>query len=123
MTYKRQNKIHMKKNILVGISFVLYSFVLTAQATLSNYAGSWKMIPVNLNHPFSKITISSSTNTLTLKFKKGTTKSSTARLNPSTNRMETFIDNKGYYLLLGAQFNTMSLFELDTNNKIGDFVK
>ena len=76
-----------------------------------------------MNHPFSKITISSSTNTITLKFKKATAKSSTARINPSTNRMETYIDNKGYYLVLGAQPNAMSLFEIETNNKIGDYIK
>jgi hypothetical protein len=117
------NNKSMKKNILLSISFVFCTFILTAQATLTSYDGSWKMTPTNANHPFSKITIASTTNTLTLKFKKSTAKSSTARINPSTNRMETYIDNKGYYIVLGAQPNAMSLFEIETNNKIGDYIK
>jgi hypothetical protein len=113
----------MKKNILLSISFVICSFVLTAQATLTSYDGTWKMTPVNSNHPLSKITIESNTNTLTLKFKKASAKSATARLNPSTNRMESYVDNKGYYLMLGSQPNTMSLFEIATNTKVGDYIK
>ena len=113
----------MKKTIFISILFVVCSFAIHAQATLSNYAGSWKMTPMNTNHAFSKITIENTSNTLTLKFKKSTAKSATARINPSTDRMETYIDGKGYYLILGAQTNTLSLFELESNNKVGDFVK
>ena len=113
----------MKRNILLSVSFVICSFLLNAQSSLSSYSGSWKMTPVNTNHPFSKITISSNTNTLTLKFKKATAKSASARLNPSTNRMESYIDNKGYYLVLGDQPNSMSVFEIESNTKVGDFIK
>lgn len=113
----------MKKTFFITLLFFVCSFGIYAQATLSSYAGTWKMTPININHPFSKITIENSTNTLTLKFKKAVAKSATARINPSTDRMETYIDGKGYYLVLGAQSNTLSLFELESNNKVGDFLK
>lgn len=81
------------------------------------------MTPVNTGNPLSKMTISDNANTLTLKFKKSSAKSATARINPSSNRMETYIDNKGYYLVLGTQSNTMSLYEIETNIKVGDYIK
>ena len=118
------NKNVMKaRTIFLSFSFVICSYFLNAQATLSSYAGSWKMTPVNASHAFSKITISDNTHTLTLKFKKSTSKSATARINPSTNRMESFINNKGYYLVLGSQPNTMSMYEIETSTKVGDFIK
>ena len=113
----------MKKNILLSVSFVICSFLLTAQSTLSSYSGSWKMTPVNTGHPLSKITISDNANTLTLKFKKSASKPATARINPSSNRMESYINTKGYYLVLGTQSNTMSLYEIETNTKVGDYIK
>jgi hypothetical protein len=113
----------MKKNFLLSISFIICSFVINAQSSLSSYSGSWKMTPVNTANPLSKITISDNANTLTLKFKKSAAKSATARMNPSSNRMESYIDNKGYYLVLGTQPNTMSLYEIETNTKVGDYIK
>jgi hypothetical protein len=119
-----QNKKVMKAStFFLSIGFALCSYALQAQATLSSYAGSWKMTPVNTSHKFSKITISDNENTLTLKFKKSAAKSAIARMNPGTNRMESYIDNKGYYLVLGAQPNTMSLHEIETNTKVGDYIK
>ncbi len=111
------------RTIFLSIGFAICSYALQAQATLTSYAGSWKMTPVNTSHAFSKITISDNANTLTLKFKKSAAKPATARLNPSTNRMESYIDNKGYYLVLGTQPNTMSLYEIETNTKVGDYIK
>ena len=113
----------MKKNILLSVSFVICSFLLNAQSSLSSYSGTWKMTPVNTGNPLSKMTISDNANTLTLKFKKSAAKSATARMNPSSNRMESYIDNKGYYLVLGTQPNTMSFYEIETNNKVGDYIK
>ncbi|MFM7668710.1 MAG: hypothetical protein ACKO7D_11055 [Bacteroidota bacterium] len=73
------------RTIFLSVGLIIGSFALNAQATLSSYAGSWKMTPVNASHMFSKITISDNVNTLTLKFKKGAAKSATARINPSSN--------------------------------------
>jgi hypothetical protein len=118
------NKLIMKLNtILLSILFVLCSYLLNAQSSLASYAGNWKMTPVNATHKFSKMNISDNGMTLTMTFKKSSAKSATARYNPATNRVEPFIDNKGYYLVLGAQPNTMSMFELETNTKVGDFIK
>jgi hypothetical protein len=114
----------MKLNtILMSISFVLCSYFLNAQSSLASYAGNWKMTPVNTTHKFSKMNISDNGMTLTMKFKRSSAKSATARYNPTTNRVEPFIENKGYYFVLGAQPNTMSMFEIETNTKVGDFIK
>ena len=118
------NKFTMKLNtVFLSISFVLCSYFLNAQSSLASYAGNWKMTPINTSHKFSKMNITDNGMTLTMTFKKSSAKSSTARLNPTTNRVEPFIDNKGYYLVLGSQSNTMSMFEIDTNTKVGDFIK
>ncbi|MFM7683065.1 MAG: hypothetical protein ACKO7P_10005 [Bacteroidota bacterium] len=112
---------------IFACSFVFFlSLGLKAQS-LSNYAGNWKMTPMVPSHTFSKLTIIDNDNYLTINLKKSKIKNtiptSSARINPSTNRVETFFNSKGYYLVLGAQPNAMSLFEIETNSKVGDYIK
>lgn len=110
------------KNFLFSflVLFVMFSF--TAQSDLSGYAGNWKMTPSNPSHALSKLSITNNGNTVSIKLKKSPLKSYNGRVNPSTNRLEPYIDEKGYYIILGAA-NTMSLYEIDTNTKVGDYIK
>jgi hypothetical protein len=110
------------KNLVLSLLILFVTLSITAQSDLSGYAGNWKMTPSNPSHAFSKISITNNGNTVSIKLKKSPLKSYNGRINPSTNRLEPYIDEKGYYLILGAA-NTMSLYEIDTNTKVGDYIK
>jgi hypothetical protein len=111
-----------KKILLAFIVFVI-ALSSKAQSDLSAYAGNWKMTPNNPSHSFSKITITNNGYTVSIKLKKSPFKSYNGRINPSTNRLEPYIEEKGYYILLGTTPNTMSLYELGSNTKVGDYIK
>ena len=119
------------KNIM---KFRLYTFCLVfllvsglRAQSLSNYAGNWKMTPMVPSHTFSKLTIIDNDNYLTINLKKSKIKktitTSSARVNPSTNRVETFFNSKGYYFVMGSNNTTLTMYEIDTNTKVGDYIK
>lgn len=112
--------------ILFSFFFFLISFSINAQS-LTPYAGNWKMTPMDLNNKFSKLTIVDNGNYVTIKLKesqeKNVTTSPSGRINPSSNRIETYLDGIGYYLLLNADNTILQIVELGSNTKIGDFKK
>ncbi|MBM3431000.1 MAG: hypothetical protein FJX99_08460 [Bacteroidetes bacterium] len=111
----------MKATIL-SILFIWASNKINAQTNLTPYAGNWKMTPSNPSHVFSSINVVNNGSTVTIKLKKSPLKTFTGRINPGTNRLETYMNQIGYYFQLGSG-NLMSVYQIEGNIKIGDYNK
>lgn len=110
------------KTILLSFLFVSISSIFWGQSDLTPYQGNWKMTPSNPSHKYSGLNMTINGPILTIKLKKSPFKSFSARINPTTNRLETYMDQTGYYFVQNSN-NSLSLYEIMTNNKIGDYVK
>lgn len=110
------------KTLFLSLLFVSMTSLYWSQTDLSVYAGNWKMTPANPTHAFSSISIVNNGMTVTIKFKKTPFKTYTARINPQTNRLETYINQKGYYFVLGNN-NTMAFYQIEGDIKVGDYKK
>ncbi len=110
------------KSLFLSLFFLVALNLVYGQTDLSPYAGNWKITPANPSHAFSGINVVNNGSTVTIKLKKSPLKTFTARINPQTNRLETYMNQIGYYLQLGSG-NLMSLYQIEGNIKIGDYKK
>ncbi|MEY3085162.1 MAG: hypothetical protein RL037_1342 [Bacteroidota bacterium] len=110
------------KTLFLSLFFISMTSLCMSQTDLSVYAGNWKMTPANPTHSFSSINIVNNGMTVTIKLKKNPFKTYTARINPQTNRLETYINQTGYYFVLGNN-NTMAFYQTEGNIKVGDYKK
>ena len=110
------------KTLFLFAFFLIAVNLLYGQMDLSPYAGNWKMTPANPSHAFSGINIVNNGSTVTIKLKKSPLKTFSARINPETNRLETYMNQIGYYMVKTSN-NNISLYEIISNNKVGDYIK